>query len=137
TWIYSDSNNGWLGTQTFNPEDMIRLKGDFYTFKNGEVYLHNQEFNNGIPNYNIFYGESFESEASFNFSQDPSQNKIYQALEIEGSTAVQIALETNLDLGYINQSDFEKKEGYYYAYVRGSNAVLDTSLLTSQGIGNA
>lgn len=137
TWMYSDTNNGWLGTQTFNPEDMIRLKGDFYTFKNGEVYLHNQELDGSTPNYNTFYGQSFESEASFNFSQDASENKIFKALEIEGSTPVQIALETNLDLGYINQSDFEKKEGYYYSYVRGSNAVLDTSLLTSQGIGDA
>jgi len=136
TWIYSDQNNGWLGTQTFNPEEMIRLNGDFYTFKNGEVYLHNQELDNSQPNYNVFYGIEYDSEASFNFSQDPSTNKVYKAFEVEGSTAVQIALLTNLDTGYINQADFEKKEGNFWAYVRCSNDVVDTSLLTYQGIGD-
>jgi len=135
--IIEGKDNGWLTTETFNPEEMIRVNGNLFTFKNGEVYIHNQESDNGVPNYNKFYGEDFNSEASFNFSQEPSENKVYKAIEIEGSTAVQIALLTNLDEGYINQSDFDRKEGNYFAYVRGSNSVLDTSLLTSQGIGEA
>ena len=34
------------------------------------------------------------------------------------------------------QSDFEKKEGVFYAYVRNSNDEIDSSLLSCQGIGN-
>jgi len=135
TWIYSDKNNGWLGTQTFNPEDMIRLKGDFYTFKNGEVYLHNQEVNGVTPNYNIFYGVSYPSEASFNFSQNPEIRKNYKTIELDGTDAWAVALQTNLDSGYINIADFEKKEGIYYGYVRYDNGVVDTALLSFQGIG--
>jgi len=127
TWLYSDQNNGWLGTQTFNPEDMIRLNGDFYTFKNGEIYLHNQEVDGVTPNYNIFYGESFESEASFNFSQNPEIRKNYKTIELDGTDAWAVALQTNLDSGYINIADFEKKEGIYYGYVRYDNGVIDTA----------
>jgi len=136
TWIYSDTNNGWLGTQTFNPEDMIRLNGDFYTFKNGEIYLHNQEVNGVTPNYNIFYGVSYPSEASFNFSQDANTRKNFKTIELDGSDAWNVALETNYDRGNINISDFELKEGIFYGYIRYDNGVVDTSLLSFQGIGN-
>jgi hypothetical protein len=136
TWLYSDKNNGWLGTQTFNPEDMIRMNGSFYSFKNGEIYLHNQEFDGTTPNYNKFYGEEFESEASFNFSQMPSEGKVFKAIKIEGTVPPNMVFETDLDKGYINSEDFKLQEGDYFAYIRCSNDVVDTSLLAYQGIGN-
>jgi len=136
TWIYSDKDNGWLSSQTFNPEDMIRVNGNLYSFKNGEVYIHNQETDNGTPNYNKFYGVSYDSEASFNYSQEPSTRKQYKAIEIEGTIPLQIGLTTDLDSGYINLADFEKKEGVYVAYARYENGVVNTELLSFQGIGN-
>jgi len=137
TWIYSDAQNGWLSTQDFNPEEMIRVNGNLFSFKNGEVYIHNQEFDGSNPNYNIFYGESFPSEASFNYSQEASVRKNYKTIEIEGSTAVQIGLTTDLDRGYVNLADFEKKEGVFVAYTRYDNGVVNTELLSYQGIGQA
>jgi hypothetical protein len=136
TWIYSDKDNGWLSTQRFNPEDMVRVNGNLYSFKNGEIFVHNQEFNGVTPNYNKFYGVSYDSEASFNFSQEPSTRKQYKTIEIEGSIPLQIGLTTDLDSGYINLADFEKKEGNYYAHVRYNNGVVNTELLSFQGIGN-
>jgi len=47
-----------------------------------------------------------------------------------------IRLETDLDKGYINSTDFEKQEGVYRAYTRTSNEAIDSSLLSCQGIGN-
>lgn len=135
TWIYSDKDNGWLSTQTFNPEDMIRVNGNLYSFKNGEIYVHNQEVDGITPNYNKFYGVSYDSEASFNYSQEPSTRKQYKTIEIEGSIPLQIGLTTDLDSGYVNLADFEKKEGNYYAHVRYSNGVVNTELLSFQGIG--
>lgn len=137
TWIYSDKDNGWLSTQTFNPEEMIRVNGNLYSFKNGEVYIHNQEVDGATPNYNKFYGEDFDSEASFNYSQEPSIRKNYKTIEIEGTIPVQIGLTTDLDQGYVNLADFEKKEGVWYAYTRYENGVVNTELLSYQGIGEA
>jgi len=88
-------------------------------------------------NMNTFYGEEFDSKFSFNFSQEPSTRKHFKNIEIEGTTDADIALTTDLNSGYINKADFEKKEGVYYAYVRNSNSVIDTALLSCQGIGNA
>lgn len=131
TWVYSDEDNGWLGRITFNPEDMCRINGKFLSFKNGEIYEHNQ-----ANIRNTFYGVESPSKFTFNYSQSPSERKIYKTVEIEGTDTWQLALESDLDKGYINLSDFEKQEGVFRAYTRNSNDIVDTSKLTYQGIGN-
>ena len=130
TWVYSDKDNGWLGRITFNPEDMARVNGKFISFKNGEIYQHNESVRN------TFYGVEYPSTWTINFSQEPSARKNYKTIEIEGTDAWQVGLLTDIDTGYVNASDFNKEEGVYKAYSRLSNAVIDTSLLSVQGIGN-
>lgn len=132
TWVFSDRDNGWLGKLKFNPEDMCRVNNQFVSFKDGELYLHNQE---NIRN--TFYGIESPSKFSFNFSQEPSTRKSFKNIEIEGSIALQITTKTDLDKGYINQADFVNKEGVFYAYLRHSNDEINTKLLSCQGIGNA
>jgi len=131
TWVYSDKDNGWLGRMTFNPEDMCCINGKFLAFKNGEIYEHNQ-----LTGRNTFFGVEYPSKFTFNFSQNPSERKIYKTTEIEGTDAWQLALETDLDKGYVNAADFEKQEGVFRAYTRTSNDAIDSSLLSCQGIGN-
>jgi hypothetical protein len=130
--VYSDRYNGWLGRLNFNPEAMLRVNNHFVSFKNGEVYLHNQE---NIRN--TFYGVQTDSVFQFVFSQEPSMRKSFKNIEIEGTIAPDVELSTELNKGYINKADFERKEGdVFYAYVRNKNEVIDTALLSSQGIGN-
>lgn len=132
TWAFSDKVNGWLTRLTFNPEDMCRINSQFVSFKNGEIWLHNQD-----NLFNTFYGVQADTSFAFNFSQEPSTRKIFKTLSIEGTTNLQIACETDLEKGYVNNVDFEKKEGVWYAYVRGKNGELNTSQLSFQGIGEA
>jgi hypothetical protein len=131
TWIYSDKDNGWLGRITFNPEDMCRVNGKFFSFKNGEIYEHNQ-----ATNRNTFYGIQSPSSFSFNFSQMPSERKNYKTIELEATDAWDLTLKTDIDKGVVTSSDFVKQEGVFRAYVRNSNDAIDTSLLSCQGIGN-
>lgn len=131
TWVYSDSDNGWLGRLPFNPEDMCRINGKLLSFKNGEIYEHNQS-----TGRNTFYGVESPSTFTFNFSQTPSERKIYKTLEIEGTDAWELELLSDSDKGYIKKEDFEKQEGVFRAYTRTSNESIDTSLLSVQGIGN-
>jgi len=136
TWLYSDEFNGWTCRHTFNPETMTRINNQFYSFKNGEIFLHNQEGVLG-DNYNRFYNESFSSTFSIILSQMPSERKNYKTVEIEGSVSLDMVLTTDYDNGYINASDFELQEGVRRAYCRTSNDAIDTSLLSFQGIGSA
>jgi len=131
TWVYSDKDNGWLGRLKFNPEDMCRVNGVFVSFKNGEMYIHNQE-----NVRNTFYGVESKSKFDFYFSQEPSGRKNFYNIEIEGTIAPDVILKTDLNDGYINKADFERKEGdIFYAYVRNSNSIIDTKKLSTQGIG--
>jgi hypothetical protein len=133
TWVYSDALNGWLGRLTFTPEDMIRCNGQFYTFKNGDIYKHN------IGSvYNTFYGEQSPSIVKFNLNQDPTIRKNHKTIEIDGDDPWDISLLTNLGEGYIDVYDFVKQEGIYRAYIRNLNNEIDTALIGStQGIGTA
>lgn len=130
TWVYSDKDNGWLGRIRFNPEDMCCINGKFLAFKNGEIYEHNQS-----TGRNTFFGVEYPSTFTFNFSQLPSERKIYKNLEIEGTDPWEIEITSDLDAGYINATDFEKQENVFRAYARTSNDIIDTSLLSTQGIG--
>jgi hypothetical protein len=130
TWVYSDKDNGWLGRISFNPEDMCCINGKFLAFFEGQIYEHNQ-----LEGRNTFFGVQYPSTFTFNFSQNPSERKIYKNAEIEGTDAWQLSLKTDLDKGYVNESDFLLQEGVYRAYTRTSNDVIDTSLLSCQGIG--
>jgi len=129
TWVYSPEAQGFLGKQTFNPDDMLRVNNHFLSFKGADVYKHN------IGPYNTFYGALNQSSFEFNFNQEPSTRKIFKNISIEGNSPWNISLKTDLQNGYINYNDFKNKEGVYYGYIRGNDS-LDMSTLAVSGIGN-
>ena len=128
TWVYSDEAQGFLGKQTFNPDDMLRVNNHFLSFKGADVYKHN------IGPYSTFYGVLNPSTFEFNFSQEPSTRKIFKNISIEGNSAWNFTLKTDMQNGLINYSDFKNKEGVYYGYIRG-NDTLDLTTLSVSGIG--
>jgi hypothetical protein len=128
TWVYSPEAQGFLGKQTFNPDEMLRVNNHFLSFKGADVYKHN------IGPYSNFYGTSNSCGFEFNFNQEPSTRKIFKNISIEGNTPWQVSLKTDMQSGYISIADFKNKEGVYYGYVRGDDAV-DTATLAVSGIG--
>jgi len=112
---------------------MIRCNGQFYTFKNGDVYKHN------IGSvYNTFYDVQNPSTIKFNLNQDVNIRKTHKTIEIDGDNPWDVSLITNLGEGYIDVNDFVKQEGIYRAYIRNLNDDIDTSLIGStQGLGVA
>ena len=129
TWTYSPEAQGFLGRQTFNPDDMLRVNNHFLSFKGADVYKHN------VGTYNNFYGVSNPCSFEFNFSQEPSTRKIFKNISIEGNSAWDMTLKTDMQNGYIDYNDFKNKEGVYYGYVRGNDGV-DTATLAVSGIGS-
>jgi hypothetical protein len=129
TWTYSPEAQGFLGRQTFNPDDMLRVNNHFLSFKGADVYKHN------VGTYNNFYGVSNPCSFEFNFSQEPSTRKIFKNISIEGNSAWDMTLKTDMQNGYIDYNDFKNKEGVYYGYVRGNDGV-DTATLSVSGIGS-
>lgn len=128
TWIYSSEANGFVGRHTFNPDDMLRVNNHFLSFKGSDVYKHN------IGPYSTFYGSLSPSSFEFNFNEEPSTRKIFKNVSIEGNSALNLTLKTDLQNGIISSNDFKNKEGVYYGYIRGNDA-LDLSTLAVCGIG--
>ena len=128
TWVYSPEVGGFLGKQTFNPDSMLRVNNEFLSFKGSDVYKHN------IGDYSTFYDVFYPISFEFNFNEDPSSRKIFKNVSIEGNSAWNVSLKTDLQDGYVNQSDFVDKEGVNYGYIRGNNS-LDLATIAVTGLG--
>ena len=113
---------------------MVNMNNEFYTFKDGQLYIHNKT--EGVRNN--FYGQQYNTEIEFVANDAPSEVKIFKTIEIEGdSKEWDVTVSTDLESGHVNKADFENKEGFKYSYIR-RNAIdeVKTELLSVQGIGN-
>lgn len=136
TWFYKEAINenggGWISNQEFKPESLVSHTGNLFSFKDADLYKHNDR-KAGV--FNRFYGVDVESEVSFIFNEEFINRKNFKTIELDGSDAWDIALTTNLQKGYINKESFLLQEGIYRAFVRGEQNAIDTSTLSVQGIG--
>ena len=105
---------GWASRMSFIPEGGVSLNNKFYTWKNGQLYMHNS---NTTPRNN-FYGTQYNSEVEVIFNDNPSAVKEFLTIGYEGTDgwdAVTVDVE---DAEEINTQSidfpFVKKEGKYF-----------------------
>jgi hypothetical protein len=132
TITFSEENKGWTSFWSYAPDGMCSVDNRFYSIKNGQLYLHNN-IDNKVPN--TFYGVYAQSKLSFYFNEDPTNDKIFKTIEIEGTHAWETLLKTNLTQGDIHKEEFSKKESRFYAYIRKNNAGQIFYGIGTQGIG--
>jgi len=81
---FSEKVRGWVSFKSFiDMEFGISMANNYYTFKEGQVYLHHFE----EADRNTFYGDFEESSIEVMLNDDPSSIKIYNTLNYEGSQA--------------------------------------------------
>ena len=131
---FDESNNGWVSRYSYIPEDGGSLDGNFYTFKGGNLYVHNI---NGL--YNNFYGTQYDSEVTLIFNQNPSANKNFLTINYEGSNTWNISnITTDIDAAediaaynVVNEdliiSGFKKYDNKYFANIINAGASLNTN----------
>jgi hypothetical protein len=110
---------------------MTHMNSNFYTFKNGNLYLHN--LNNTRNN---FYGQQEISTLSTIFNIEPTTTKKFKNIFLDTNHPWKATMHTNLDEGFVDYDWYEKKEGRWYAHIRRPFNNVDSSLLSTQGIGN-
>nr|WP_315173583.1 hypothetical protein [uncultured Flavobacterium sp.] len=133
TLTFSEENKGWTSFWNYAPDGMCSVDNRFYSIKNGQLYLHN-DIDNNVPN--TFYGVYTPSKLVFYFNEDPTNDKIFKTIEIEGTHPWETLLKTNLTQGDIHKDEFSKKESRFYAYIRKNNAGQIFYGIGTQGIGN-
>jgi hypothetical protein len=122
---YSPRSKGWTSRYSFIPESGITLYNKYYTFKNGNAYLHNSE--TGLRNN--FYGTQYNSEVQVIFNDGPGFVKDWLSLNYEGSvgwTAEEIIADQDSDIisdVRILDNIWFEKEGRYYGAIAGTEPV--------------
>lgn len=135
TITYDEVYNAWTSFHSYEPEWMERLGTNFYTFKNGELYVHDES-----ESRTRFYGSSHGCSITYSSNKNPSDVKAFKALSLESNSSSWYAtLNSELESGNIGtQSNlkFTDKEGFRYGYIRrNSSNKLDFNKLSILGIG--
>lgn len=132
TISYSESAKGFPTFHSFIPDWIENLNDSFFTFKDGQLYIHHIVENQR----NNYYGVDYNSVIEFAANESPSDIKMYRALKTEGdSNNWDATIETENEKGFVNKDSFQKKEGMYYGYVRNDNTSVDYKKLSVQGVG--
>jgi hypothetical protein len=131
TLSYYNYANGWTSRWSYVPEWMTHMNSNFYTFKNGNLYIHNLN-----QNRNNFYGVPGISTLSTIFNVEPTTVKKFKNIFIDSNDPWKATMYTNLDQGFADYDYYDKKEGRWYAYIRIPQGDNNAQLLSTQGIGD-
>lgn len=85
TFAFKNSQKYWSTRYSFSPRNYSRLDRDMFTSHpsgSNAIYIHGPKAN---ASKNTYYGNTTSSSIRFTFNNDPSQNKIYKNLSVEGS----------------------------------------------------
>lgn len=138
TIVYSEKVKGFPSFYSFEPEIMIGTNNEFYSFKGGNLYLHNSD----AVNKNQFYGVDNASEIDTVFNNSPLESKLFKTISIEGSDAWHTDVFSDIGReGEIDESWFSKKEASFFAFIRGINStpadISDYPMRSLNGIGRS
>ena len=154
TVSFKETTNAWVSRKSFLQEDGVSLNNKYYTFKNADLWLHDNETRNN------FYGVQYNSSFKFIFNDAPGSVKSFKTLNYEGSQARVFNDSTDVDNNAFNKDlkqgwwsdsiisdmqegqikDYQEKEGKWFNYIQGTATTLsnlDTNEFSVQGIGTA
>lgn len=131
TLSHSEKSKGWTSFWGYIPDWMAKLNNRFYTIKNGQLYLHNED--TGVRNN--FYGVQHASKIKLYFNEINSDDKIFKTLVLEGNEAWDAVVSTNLANSSIKKTEFDARESRHFAYMRKNENENDLHGNSAQGIG--
>lgn len=136
TVSFEESVDGWSTRKSFNAENGLSMNNVYYTFKNGELWSHDN------VNRCNFYGVQYPTSIKLIFNDAPSRIKNFKTLSYEGSNGWYCPLiVTDSQDGDV--PSFKNKEGIWYNYIKGlettwnnntQSGTLDPREFSVQGI---
>lgn len=126
TLTYSESSKGFPSFYSYYPEWMIGMNNYFYTFKAGNLYRHNTN-----ETRNNYYGVQGSSIITTVLNKQPLETKLFKTFSLEGDDAWSATIQTDINqFGEIDNLQFEKKEGNYFAYIRNLGVSSTLTILS-------
>lgn len=131
TISYSPSSEGWSSRWSYTPDWMIGLNSNFYSWKDGNLYQHDTN-----TRRNNFYGVDHGSSITTIFNQQPLDTKLFKTVALDSTVPWATTVNSDLEVGGIDQGYYQDKEGGWFAYIRRDNNIIDTRSLSTQGVGS-
>jgi hypothetical protein len=118
TLAYSRDMKRWTSRYSYIPEYMTTFKTGVASFRNGDLFIHDDTVNK-----NYFYGGSFPTYISYIENEFPSQPKVFLTHSIEGNAKPTLStfetVENNKMLSDLESNDYDQKEGTFYSEMYG------------------
>lgn len=137
TITFDESVKGWTSFHTYSPDWMLGMNNKFFSFKNGELYIHDSD---EVPR-NTFYGVQSPSKISLMINDNPSDIKELQAISLEGNyswnslISAFVGMSEDFIQSSILEVEFVRKEGIWYAFARRNEDVNHYDSKSTYGIG--
>jgi len=137
TLSFNNPNQGWVSFYSYQPDYMIGMNNNLYSFYQGDLYLHDSD----NVNRNTFYGVQYPSRISLMVNDSPSEIKLLQSVSLEGNYQWDTSIKAYIDMttNSINSSIFEseylQKEGVWFAYARRNEDTRHFDSKSTYGIG--
>jgi len=132
TITYSENVKGWTSFFGYEPDMLCKLNNRFFSIKDGQLYMHNDESN---PVMNNFYGVQYSSKIDTVFNEVNSDDKIFKTMVLESNKPWNVAVKTNFANSTVKASEFNQRESRQFAYLRKNEDSNDLHGNTAQGIG--
>lgn len=132
TLTFSEKNKGWTSFFSYKTKLMAKINNRFFTFQNGQLWIHNDE---NVDTRNNFYGEQYSSKVNTIVNVENAEDKIFKTLVYEGNQSWDAVLKTNLTNGTIKSTEFNKRESRWFAHTRGNEDENSFNGGATQGIG--
>ena len=109
TITYKEDIKGWVSFKSFTPENAISMANDYYTFNQGNLFIHHVD----NADRNTFYNEFTESTISVVLNDNPGVIKAFNTLNYEGSQSNvnKFSVETK-QLDFQPDTDYNDQEYY-------------------------
>jgi hypothetical protein len=131
TVSHSEKSEGWTSFWSYIPDLMLKLNNRFYSIKNGQLYLHNEDI--GVQNN--FYGVQHSSKIETVINEANAEDKIFKTMVLEGNRPWKVDVKTNYTNSSIKKEEFNQRESRHFAYLRKNENENDLHGNTAQGIG--
>ena len=135
TISYGLSLDGWTSRWSYRPEWAVSQESKLYTFKDGDIYVHNSANVNPAE----FYGVPYETSVTVVFNDAADDVKFFKTIDISSEDSWDVELFSDLSTGYIGKDSFILQEGFWYSHIMrvDSNTLSDEDvrLSSTQGVG--
>jgi hypothetical protein len=131
TLTYSESSQGWPSFYSFHPEYIKGMNQYLYTFKGGNMYRHNIN-----ETRNTFYGSYSPSTITTVLNKDALTSKVFKTIQLESSDPWKATVNSDIQNARdIDVDWFKKKEGDWFAFVRGISTNDNFNMRSAKGLG--